>query len=52
MSSSSNQVIVLLFLDLTTTSGATKKAQVNGARLRVTMKKVGGQWLVSGLQPV
>ncbi|HEX4189451.1 MAG TPA: hypothetical protein VHZ06_00540 [Marmoricola sp.] len=52
MSASKTKVDVLVFLDLTTTSGTTSTPQVNGSRVRVTMKKVNGTWLVSALEPV
>jgi Mce-associated membrane protein len=45
-------VVLLLFIDQRTTSTAHKAEQIEGSRVRVTMKKVGHPWLISQFQPV
>ncbi len=48
----SDSVTVLVMLDQTTTSKATKGARVDGSRVRVVMTLDGGKWLVSSLTPI
>lgn len=52
VSAKSDKVVVLVFLNLTTTSGPKAVTQLNGSRVEVTMTKVGDDWLVSELKPV
>ena len=52
VSAHADSVLVLMFLDLATTSGAKSTPQVDGSRVEVTMKKVGKLWLVSALTPI
>ncbi|MCW2784725.1 MAG: hypothetical protein JWP74_1242 [Marmoricola sp.] len=52
VSASSSRVTVLVFLNLTTTSGANATPQINGSRVEVAMTKVGNEWLVSKVTPV
>ncbi len=44
-----NQVVVLLFVDQTTTSTRLEGPKVDLNRVRMTMTRVGQQWLVSGV---
>lgn len=50
VSSSPNQVTVLLFVDQTTTQSSNQTPQLSQNRVKMTMQKVGGNWLVSNLQ--
>jgi Mce-associated membrane protein len=52
VSASAARVTVLVFLNLTTTSGANATPQINGSRVEVVMTKVGKTWLVSKVTPV
>ena len=52
VAASTDQVTVLVLLDQTTTSKATKKGRLDGSRDRVVMRKVGGTWLIAALDPV
>ena len=47
-----NSAIVLVFVNQSTTSTASKTPQLDGSRIRVGLTKVHGQWLVSSLSPV
>jgi Mce-associated membrane protein len=49
---SADQVTVLVLLDQTTRSTASKTGQLDGSRDRVVMRKVGGTWLIAALDPV
>ena len=46
---SENRVVVLLFVDQTTTSTRLEGPKVDLNRVRMTMTRVGQQWLVSGI---
>lgn len=46
------RVVTLMFVDQATTSKKLKSPQVERSRVRATMTKVDGEWLVSGLEPV
>jgi Mce-associated membrane protein len=48
----SDQVTLLMFLNQTTQSSANKDPVFNGSRVRMTMQKTDGRWLVSDLTPV
>ena len=50
ISGSGNQVVVLLFVDQSTTNDKQKKAQENVSQVRVTMENVAGRWLVEEFQ--
>ena len=52
VSAQKHSVLVLVFLDLSTTSGKSATPQVNGSRVEVTMTEVGTSWLISALTPV
>ena len=47
VSSTGNQVTVLVYLDQSTTSKSQPKAQIVPSQVRVTMEKVKGKWLVA-----
>ncbi|NKQ51677.1 hypothetical protein HFP15_02135 [Amycolatopsis sp. K13G38] len=47
-----HEVVVLLFINQLTSSQKQTTPRVDGARVRVTMQDVNGDWLVSALQPV
>lgn len=47
-----NTATVLVFLNQTTTSKTRPLPAVTGSRLSVTLEKVNGQWLVSGVKPL
>lgn len=47
-----NSAIVLVFVNQSTTSTASKTPQLDGSRIRVGLTKVHGLWLVSSLSPV
>lgn len=46
---SENRVVVLLFVDQTTTSTRVEGPQVDLNRVRMRLVRSGGQWLVSGV---
>jgi Mce-associated membrane protein len=48
----SSQVKLLLFLNQTTQAGDKPDPQLDGSRVRMTVDKVDGKWLVSDLTPV
>jgi Mce-associated membrane protein len=50
VSSTSERATVLLFVNQTTTSNRLDAAKVDRNRVELTMQKVGGHWLVSGLK--
>jgi Mce-associated membrane protein len=47
-----DHVTLLLFLNQTTQSSGSKNPVLNGSRVRMSLDRVGGQWLVSELTPV
>ena len=49
VSESPSQVTVLLFVDQTTTQASNQTPQLSQNRVKMVMKKVGGNWLVSEL---
>ena len=50
ISSTGNQVVVLVFVDQSTTDKTQKKAQANVSQIKATMEDVGGRWLVEQFQ--
>ncbi len=46
---SENRVVLLLFVDQTTTSTRLEGPKVDLNRVRMTLSRTGGQWLVSGV---
>lgn len=52
MLASSERVKVLLFVNQTIRSKASKQPRVAGSRVTVTLEQVDGRWLVSQLEPV
>jgi Mce-associated membrane protein len=50
ISSTGNQVVVLVFVDQSTTDKTQKKAQANVSQIKATMEDVGGRWLVAQFQ--
>lgn len=52
ISSSDKAAEVLLFVNVTTTSSESADPRISGSRLKITLKKVGGTWLISALEPV
>lgn len=52
VSSSEDEVALLLFLNQNTTSASQEAPRLDGSRVRVTMSDVDGQWLISDLKPV
>jgi Mce-associated membrane protein len=47
-----DHVTLLFFLNQTTQSSAGKNPVLNGSRVRMSLNRVSGQWLVSELTPV
>ncbi|HEY9562535.1 MAG TPA: hypothetical protein VIR30_02085 [Nocardioides sp.] len=47
-----SEALVLVFVETTTTSKRLAEPRVDGARLRVSVVKVDGKWLISELDPV
>ncbi|CAM2925128.1 hypothetical protein [Skermania piniformis] len=47
-----NEVVVLLFIDQSTTGKDTPQAVVTGSRIRMTMQHVDGRWLAADLKPI
>jgi len=47
-----DEVSLLLFVDVTTTSSELSAPRVSGSRLAVTAKYVDGQWRIIALDPV
>ncbi|PPJ25555.1 hypothetical protein [Nocardia nova] len=45
-------VTVLMFIDQSTTGKDTPQPRLDASRVRIQLDRVGGQWLISGLQPV
>ncbi|WP_051939074.1 hypothetical protein [Phaeacidiphilus oryzae] len=52
VSATRSQVVTLLFVDQTTTSQKTRKSSTDSSRIRVTMTRVHGSWLISDLRPI
>lgn len=52
VSAEPQQVVALLFVNQATTSKKIESPKVDRSRVRATMTKVDGRWLVSGLEPV
>ncbi|GAA3520322.1 hypothetical protein [Nocardioides daeguensis] len=52
VSATDDEVVVLLMLLQSTTRGDASVPEVGGSRVRVTMSRTDGDWLVSALQPV
>jgi Mce-associated membrane protein len=50
VSATGNQVVVLAFVDQSTTDKSQPKAQKNVSQVKVTMQNVGGRWLVEQFQ--
>jgi Mce-associated membrane protein len=50
VSESPGQVTVLLFVDQTTTKASNQTPQLSQNRVKMVMQKVGGNWLVGGMQ--
>jgi Mce-associated membrane protein len=52
VSAEPDRVVLLVFLDQVTQTKADPSAQLDGARVRATLQRQDGQWLVSELTPV
>jgi Mce-associated membrane protein len=52
VSSSKDKVVVLVFVNVSITTGASKQPNVGGSRVKVTAMKVGGKWKISALDPI
>jgi Mce-associated membrane protein len=52
ISSSSNQVTVLVFVTQTSTSSVKKSPVVSGSRVKVKMARTGAGWLIAGVDPI
>lgn len=50
--SSGDRVVVLLFVNQTTTSREVPEPTLDGSRLEVTLDRAGAGWVVSGLTPL
>jgi Mce-associated membrane protein len=51
VSASKDRVVVLMFVNVTTTTPVGGEPEVRGGRLRVTMVEVDGDWLIRTLDP-
>ena len=51
-SASSDRVVMLMFVNVSTTSTAAPEPQVSGSRLRVTALQVDGEWRISEIRPI
>lgn len=51
-SASSDRVVVLMFVNVSTTSTAAPEPQISGSRLQVTALEVDGEWRISEIRPV
>lgn len=51
-SSSSDRVVMLMFVNVSTISTAAPEPQVSGSRLRVTALQVEGEWRISEIRPI
>ncbi|MFI9384301.1 hypothetical protein [Kutzneria sp. NPDC052558] len=47
-----DRVVLLVFLDQVTQTAADPSSRIDGARVRATLQRQDGQWLVSDLTPV
>ncbi|MBB5893728.1 hypothetical protein [Kutzneria kofuensis] len=52
VSAETDRVVLLVFLDQVTQTKADPSARIDGARVRATLQRQDGQWLVSELTPV
>jgi Mce-associated membrane protein len=52
VSAEPDRVVLLVFLDQVTQTGADPSSRIDGARVRATLQRQDGQWLVSDLAPV
>jgi len=52
VSAEPNRVVLLVFLDQVTQTKADPSSRIDGARVRATLQRQDGQWLVSELTPV
>ncbi|MBV8932886.1 MAG: hypothetical protein JO285_10100, partial [Kutzneria sp.] len=52
VSAQPEQVVLLMFLDQVTQTKSDPASRVDGARVRVTLRQVDGQWLVAELTPL
>jgi len=51
-SSSDDKAELLVFVETTTTSSRLSEPRVDGARLRVSVRRIDGDWLITELDPV
>jgi Mce-associated membrane protein len=51
-SSSRGHVELLVFVNVAVQQGDSGNAQITGSRLRVDLDEVGGDWLISGIDPI
>ncbi|EWM16036.1 hypothetical protein [Kutzneria sp. 744] len=52
VSADADRVVLLVFLDQVTQTKADPSSRIDGARVRATLQRQDGQWLVSALTPV
>lgn len=52
VSAETDRVVLLVFLDQVTQTKADASSRIDGARVRATLQRQDGQWLVSALTPV
>lgn len=52
VSADADRVVLLVFLDQVTQTKADPSSRIDGARVRATLQRQDGQWLVSALRPV
>lgn len=52
VSASTDRVVTLVFVNMTTESKVLQQPRLDGSRLRVTLVNVQGEWLISDLTPV
>jgi Mce-associated membrane protein len=52
VSAATDKVVLLMFINQTTTSKSLTQPKLEGSRVRVTMQQVNGSWLISQLDPV
>ncbi|GAA1750574.1 hypothetical protein [Aeromicrobium alkaliterrae] len=51
-SASSDRVVMLMFVNVSTTSTAAPDPQISGSRLRVTALEIDGEWKISEIRPL
>lgn len=51
-SASPDRVVMLMFVNVSTTSTAAPDPQISGSRLRVTALEVDGEWKISEIRPI